>query len=140
MKKIMLLVIYLLSYSFLLTGSFVFAAPNINVITEGVAQQGGYDVAGVSDTSLSQTVGNYIKIALSLVGTIFIALTVYAGFLWMTASGEDEKVTKAKDILQAAVIGLVITVSAYSITYFVTGWIFSSQTGPTVVGGDPTTR
>ena len=63
MKKIMLLVIYLLSYSFLLTGSFVFAAPNINVITEGVAEQGGYDVAGVSDTSLSQTVGNYIKIA-----------------------------------------------------------------------------
>jgi len=59
----------------------------------------------------------------------------------MTAGGEDEKVTKAKDILQAAVIGLVITLSAYSITYFVTGWLFSAQTGPTVVGGgDPTTR
>jgi len=134
MFKIKFLIVSLLSCSFLLTSGLVLAAPNINVITEGVAKQGGYD------TSLSQTVGNYIKIALSLVGTIFIALTVYAGFLWMTASGEDEKVTKAKDILQAAVIGLIITVSAYSITYFVTGWIFSSQTGPTVVGGDPTTR
>ena len=62
-----------------------------------------------------------IKGALSLVGTIFLALSIYAGILWMTAAGNEDKVTKAKDIVTQAVIGLAITLSAYAITAFVTG-------------------
>lgn len=123
----------------LLAGSSLFfvsmcQAVDVNQLTTDVAIKGGYEA--VTDTSLSQTAGSYIKIVLSLVGVIFMALTVYAGILWMIAGGEDEKVTKAKDILQAAVIGLIITVSAYSITYFVTSWLFDAQAGPVVVG-DP---
>lgn len=59
-----------------------------------------------------------IKTLLGLLGIIFFALTVYAGYLWMTAGGEDEKVTKAKTLLQQAIIGLAIILSAYAITLF----------------------
>lgn len=69
---------------------------------------------------LPGTVGLVIKTILSLVGTIFLALTVYAGILWMTAAGREDQIEKAKEILKATVIGLVITLAAYAITAFVT--------------------
>src|SRR3989338_4740690 len=71
------------------------------------------------EKDLQSTVGTVIKAVLAMVGTIFLVLTIYAGILWMTASGNDEQVTKATGIIKAAIIGLVITMSAYAITYFV---------------------
>lgn len=69
---------------------------------------------------LAGTVGTVVKAVLGLTGTIFFLLTVYAGILWMTAQGQEEQVKKATDIIKTCTIGLVITLSAYSITYFVT--------------------
>jgi len=59
-----------------------------------------------------------IKGALTFVGTIFVILTLYAGYTWMTAGGNDEKVEKAKKLLVNSVIGLIVVLSAYSITWF----------------------
>lgn len=97
----------------------VAAAPDINRFTGGVATEAGYDTSGDTATSLSATIGRFIKSAISLAGTLFLALTVYAGILWMTAAGNDSKVESAQGILKAAVIGLIIIVTANSITYFV---------------------
>lgn len=67
--------------------------------------------------SLSYFIGyNIIRPVFGIIGTIFFALTVYAGVLWMTAAGDPKKVEKAKDILTTSVIGIVIVVSAYVIT------------------------
>ena len=71
-------------------------------------------------SELQTTIGAVIKGVLSLVGTIFLILTVYAGILWMTAQGEDTQIEKATKIIKASVIGLFITMSAYAITYFIT--------------------
>ena len=60
-----------------------------------------------------------IKNILGVLGIIFIIITLYAGFLWMTAGGNDEKVSEAKKWLTRSVIGLAIILSAYSITTFV---------------------
>jgi cytochrome bd-type quinol oxidase subunit 2 len=64
--------------------------------------------------------GRVINTALSLVGIIFLVLMVYAGYLWMTARGEEAQITKAKDIIRGTIIGLVLVLSAYAITIFVT--------------------
>lgn len=71
-------------------------------------------------------VANIIKVALGIVGTIFIILTIYAGFLWMTGGGNEDNISKAKKILIASVIGLAIVLSSYAITYFVTGSLLFS--------------
>jgi len=113
MKKIL----FILLFTLFLVPNSVLAAPNINVYTEKIAAGAGYDKA--TDTTLSETVGRYIRVMLSLVGTIFLALTVYAGFLWMTAAGNEEQVTKATDIIKMATTGLVIALAAFSITAFV---------------------
>ena len=62
---------------------------------------------------------NIISIVLSVVGVIFFILIIYSGVMWMTAGGNKEKVEKAKQRIIQAIIGLIIVISAYSITYFV---------------------
>ena len=50
---------------------------------------------------------------------------VYAGYLWMTARENEEQATKAKTIIRTTLIGLVITLSAYAITYLITAQLGS---------------
>lgn len=76
--------------------------------------------AGYSDTvTVGTVVGTIIKAFLGLLGIIFVILMIIAGFNWMTAGGDEDKINKAKDTIRAAVIGLIIVVAAYAITYFV---------------------
>ncbi len=60
-----------------------------------------------------------IQVLLTVVGTVFLVLVVIAGYWLLTARGEEDKVEKAQKTIRAAVIGLIITLAAYSITYFV---------------------
>ena len=72
---------------------------------------------------------NIIKIILGVLGTIFLVLAVYAGFLWMTAGGEEENISKAKKMLYNAVIGLAVVLSAYSLTLFVSSRLLEAIQG-----------
>ena len=73
-----------------------------------------------SDISFIQTkAGQIIGTALSSVGILFLILVIYAGIMWMTAQGNEQKVTKAKDLLVNSVVGLIIVFAAYAITAFV---------------------
>ncbi len=87
------------------------------------------DIGKASGINTKQDVGTLaggiISAALSLIGIIFLILMVYAGFLWMTAQGESEKIDKAKKMIVSALIGLVVVLSAYAITAFVTGSVAS---------------
>lgn len=69
--------------------------------------------------SLPEIIGALIGVFLSFLGIIFLCLIIYGGFLWMTSQGNEEKVMKAQKVLSQAVIGLIIILSAYSITYFI---------------------
>ena len=76
---------------------------------------------GVDATTntLPELIGNIIAVLLSVLGIIFVVLVVYAGFLYLTAAGDDTKVKKAKTLLTQSVIGLIIIVAAYAIAAFV---------------------
>lgn len=63
-------------------------------------------------------VNRIIGIALGFIGTILLVLMVRAGFLWMTAAGNEDQVSTAKTSIRNAVIGLVIIFCAYSFVYF----------------------
>jgi hypothetical protein len=63
--------------------------------------------------------GNYINIIIGFLGVLFLGLIIYSGFLWMTAAGNDKQIVTAKNIITRAVIGLIVVLSAYAITYFV---------------------
>lgn len=86
----------------------------------GQLDSAGTNIYGAnSSKSLPLIVSNIIRGLLGLLGVIAVILIIYAGILWMTAQGEEDKVEKAKDILKQAVIGLIIIFLAYGITTFV---------------------
>lgn len=84
-------------------------------------------------TDLTSTIGNLVKGALALVGTIFLLLTIYAGILWMTAAGKEEQIETSQKIVKAATIGLFITMAAYAITFFITSRL--TEVGGNSAGG-----
>ena len=93
-----------------------------------------YNPAATSPTIL----GFIISVILSILGIVFIILIIYGGYTWMIARGEEQKVTKGKDTITAAVIGLLIIMAAYAISYFVTNALVSpfmqkQQSGTTVI-------
>lgn len=87
--------------------------------------------AGITTTSagasLTGLVGLVVKTVLNLLGAILFVLFVYAGFLWTTAQGDEKQVKKAKDIMGNAVMGLVITLLAYSATFYGLVYVGSDQ-------------
>lgn len=99
------------------------------------AKKAGYS-ENTTETTFAQTLGTVVKAALSFVGVIFLSLMVYAGFLWLNSRGDETQIDKAKEIIKAAIIGLIITVGAYSITAFVVPRVLERTTGPG--GGAPT--
>jgi hypothetical protein len=70
--------------------------------------------------------GRIVQIALSFLGLIILVLMIYAGFLWMTSGGEEEKISRAKNILKNSIIGLIITLSAWGITTFIISRLFNA--------------
>ncbi|MFA6424318.1 MAG: pilin [Candidatus Magasanikbacteria bacterium] len=85
------------------------------------ATRAGYSTIG-NTASLENMAQLIINVVLSIVGILFLFLTLYAGIKWMSARGIEENITKAKETLQAAVIGLVVI----SISYAVSNLVFSS--------------
>ena len=119
-KKIKLSLVFLSLFVFIVAANSVLAAD--------------FGVNQVSNTiSLSQgdprvIVGRLIQIILSFLGVIALVLIMYAGFLWLTSGGEEEKVNQAKKILSNAIIGLVIILSSWGIATFLLNRI-SQATG-----------
>jgi hypothetical protein len=81
------------------------------------AGEAGYDV-GAQATSLNSIIGTIIYVILSLVGVLFFILVVYGAYTWMTSKGNEEKVKKANSLVMNALLGLIITLSAYALSYF----------------------
>ncbi|NCN22438.1 hypothetical protein GW758_00755 [Candidatus Falkowbacteria bacterium] len=60
-----------------------------------------------------------IKLVLTFVGVLFLILTIVAGFKWMTARGNEAEVEKAKKMFIQSVIGVLIILVAYALSYFI---------------------
>jgi hypothetical protein len=87
------------------------------------SQIGLPEVGGVYGNSTPQdirmVIAKVINVVLTFLGIIFLGLTVFAGFQYMTAAGNEEKTKKAVDLLRDAVIGLAIILVSWAITRYV---------------------
>ncbi|MFA7287072.1 MAG: Ig-like domain-containing protein [Patescibacteria group bacterium] len=83
-------------------------------------------------------IARVIRVLLGFLGIIAVLLIIYAGYLWMTAAGDDDKVRQARLVLVNALIGLVIILSAYAAVSFIISR-FLGEAGGTVTcsAGDP---
>ena len=89
----------------------------------------GYGTVVAPDLPL--IIGQIVQAVLGLLGVVFMVLTVYGGYLWLIARGDETQVEKAKETIKNGVIGLAIMLGAYAISSFVVGRIVNV----TLVGG-----
>ncbi|MBT3538606.1 hypothetical protein HOF40_03395 [Candidatus Parcubacteria bacterium] len=85
--------------------------------------------SGLSDRDPRLIITSIINVTLGLLGIIATTIILYAGFRWMTSGGNSESVDTAKKTLFAAVVGLVIILSAYAISNFVLRNLHRATTG-----------
>jgi len=81
-----------------------------------LAQQANYSTANT--VSPEFYIGLALNFLFSLVGIILIGLIIYSGIVWMTARGDEAKVTKAKDTLTEAILGLLFVIGGYALSIF----------------------
>lgn len=137
MKKILSFVI-LSAFSILLIAGSVSAQMIKDTDKPGGLQDMTQTVAttaNFSNVTIGYIVGNIIKVALGFLATIFLALTVVAGFQWMTASGNEDQVKKAQTSMRNAIIGLVLVLASYAITYFIFKYLPFSGGSTGIQGG-----
>ena len=105
----------------------VFAQGKVDVGAnlDDIASKGGFG-AGVGASAPEVVIGNLIQGVLAFLGVAALVIVVYAGVLWLTSGGVPDKVDKAKKVLAAAIIGLIIIFSSYAITGFVVNLIVNA--------------
>lgn len=78
-------------------------------------------VAGVAPVSgnLLQNMAKVVNSALGLLGLIFTTFLIYAGIQWIHYGGDPDGLKRASKRIKNAIIGLMITLSAYSLSYYI---------------------
>lgn len=75
-------------------------------------------VTGSEAATVDSITGLVISIILGLVGVVFLGFIIYGGFTWMTADGNQDKVKAATKTIMNSIFGIIITLAAYAISYF----------------------
>lgn len=90
-----------------------------NETASDFAGQVGQHAGFSTTTNLGYIIASLISGFLALIALIFIVLMVLSGFRWMTSAGNEETIKKSQDTIKNSLIGLVIVLAAWAITYFV---------------------
>ena len=77
------------------------------------------DVSPLPQPNTSNTLSTVMNIIFALTASIAVLMIVIAGFRYIVANGDPGQTTQARNTILYAVIGLVITMTAYSIVTFV---------------------
>ena len=101
--------------------------PALGGIFQNLTEVGG-NAWGTRSPDVLAFLGKLINVFLGVLALIFLILMLYGGFLWMSAMGDQERITKAKDTIVPAVIGIVIIVGAYAVTSFVIQGLVDAST------------
>lgn len=87
----------------------------------------GLPNSGITDPKM--LVINIVRIILGFLGIVATIVVLYGGWLWMTSNGDPSRVEKAKKTLIAAVIGIIIIISAFGIVSFIANLVQNTLTG-----------
>ncbi|MBI5733457.1 MAG: hypothetical protein HY973_00740 [Candidatus Kerfeldbacteria bacterium] len=108
-------VLFILIFTLAVSTRTAFAEVNDYGLMD-TAKMAGIPVGETSPVRIAATV---INVILGLVGVLAVVLIIYAGFAWMTAAGNEEKIKSAKKVLTGAVIGLLIIMASFIISSFI---------------------
>lgn len=91
------------------------------------------DQAGVTPAEGSGTIqamrGKMINYLFGVVAIVFLTVILIGGYLWMSASGNEEGIKKAKAFILNGIFGLVVIFIAYGLVSLILWALDTATTG-----------
>jgi hypothetical protein len=113
---------FIIGTSIMFSLFFIFTLASPVVAQESIIKQdANYEKGNYSLNDMVKIFVDSSQLILGVIGSITLLMFVYGGIMFLISGGSSEKVTKAKGILVAAVVGLIIVFSSYLIIKFVLG-------------------
>ncbi len=92
-------------------------------VCDGIGQIGGNktDCNGTTNSSdsLTSIVKNIINVLLFIVGSLAVIMIIYSGIRYVTSTGDQSRITAAKNTLMYSIVGLIVAILAFAIVNFV---------------------
>jgi len=106
------------------TSTETFTNPNalkikLNVKIPGLEDFSTGDGVVVDKETLSKYLAALYKFLIGIAAILAVIMIAYGGFLWLFSDGAGEKVTKAKEVIIAAISGLVLALGSYLLLNFI---------------------
>lgn len=90
----------------------------------------GTDVFSASGTSVSLSMSGLgsvepviaaaqiINVFLNILGFLTLVLMIYGGWLWIWAKGNEEEITKGKDVIRGSIYGMIVILSSFGVLQY----------------------
>ena len=97
--------------------------PNNNQVAYADAKtqiQSGLKAAGGDTKDTSGTlITSVINVMLFIIGVLSVIMIIYGGIIYVISAGDSGRVSKAKNTIMYAIVGLIVALLAYAIVNFV---------------------
>jgi hypothetical protein len=122
---------------FLILPAVVFVSPNF-VVADSSLVESQTGLSDIGSAAFGQSgepediriqILKILNVVLTFLGVLMVVLIIMAGYRWMTAGGNEEQVSKAKKTLFNSLIGLLIILASYGISYFILRRLVGITTG-----------
>lgn len=55
----------------------------------------------------------FINFSVTAIGVLAVIIFIYAGFMYLTASGDESKISKAKSTMTYAIVGIIVSLMGF---------------------------
>lgn len=121
-KKLLHLAPILIILSFFIFSQTSFAQGGIIPAPTGGRSEGDYTLTDIMSTGILVS-----DLILGLVGSLSLLMFVIGGVTFMVSAGSSDKISKAKNMIVAAVVGLLIVFASHLIIKFTLSSIDSKE-------------
>ncbi|MFH0956062.1 MAG: pilin [Candidatus Falkowbacteria bacterium] len=112
-------ILLIITSVFILSAQICFAADCSGTSKDGTVKLCNPLTGTQTSEGIPTLLGKIISSILGVVGSLALVMFIYGGATWMLSGGNQEQVTKGKNILIWATIGIVIIFTAYALVRFV---------------------
>ncbi|MFH0830929.1 MAG: pilin [Parcubacteria group bacterium] len=102
-----------LATKFLVKTSAIAAAASALLIARSAGAQVGVPrIPQLRDTTIFETIIAVVTWGLGIAGAVAVLYLIVGGFMYITASGDEGRIEKAKNTIKNAIIGIVVILLA----------------------------
>lgn len=91
----------------------------LNIFAASILKAG--DIGFTGPQSAGKSLQSALNVAYFWGGALAVLIIIVAGFYYVTANGNAQQITRAKDTIVYAVVGVAVILGAFVLTNFVIG-------------------